>query len=137
MGERQEIFWLVTVGLGAFFWLLFRWGRRATLQDHIKPLDLKAEGRPTSLGNMDSTTQEILLSERRQPVRPLQVFFIYNGHTFDAYEVLGVPNGADLERVFQAYQQLKTHTHSDIIDVAYNAILEKSGTPPEKINGRS
>ena len=34
----------------------------------------------------------------------LNIYFNYNGHSFDAYEVLGVPAGSNWERVEMAYQ---------------------------------
>ncbi len=37
--------------------------------------------------------------------RPLNVMFNYNGHSWDAYEVLGLPAGSSLEKVDEAYSQ--------------------------------
>ena len=37
--------------------------------------------------------------------RPLNVVFNYNGHSWDAYEVLGLPAGSSLEMVQQAYRE--------------------------------
>jgi hypothetical protein len=34
----------------------------------------------------------------------LNVHFMHNGHSFDAYEVLGLPAGASLERVHAAFE---------------------------------
>lgn len=34
---------------------------------------------------------------------PLNVIFNYNGHSFDAYEALGVPAGSDMEEVKKAF----------------------------------
>jgi len=36
---------------------------------------------------------------------PLNVFFNYNGHSFDAYEVLGAPAGSTPEEIQNAYQK--------------------------------
>src|SRR5690606_31326012 len=39
--------------------------------------------------------------------RVLQVYFNYNGETFEAYEVFGVPAGSSLARVEQALREHK------------------------------
>lgn len=36
---------------------------------------------------------------------PLNVFFNYNGHSFDAYEVLGAPAGSTAEEILAAYNK--------------------------------
>ncbi len=38
--------------------------------------------------------------------RALNVMFNYNGHTWDAYEVLGVPAGSNFEKSFLAFEKL-------------------------------
>ncbi len=47
--------------------------------------------------------------ERVKPMemleRPLNVVFNYNGETWDAYEVLGLPAGSSMERVEQAHRE--------------------------------
>lgn len=37
--------------------------------------------------------------------RPLNVVFNYNGHSWDAYEVLGLPAGSSMEKVEAAYRE--------------------------------
>lgn len=37
--------------------------------------------------------------------RPLNVIFNYNGESWDAYEVLGLPAGSSLEKVEQAFSE--------------------------------
>lgn len=60
--------------------------------------------------------------------KDLNILFNYNGHTWDAYEVLGVPAGANLVEVTQAYQQqLKTaepESH-EFLETAFKTILAK------------
>ena len=40
-----------------------------------------------------------------QGERPLNVVFNYNGHSWDAYEVLGLPAGSGPEKVGEAYRE--------------------------------
>lgn len=57
--------------------------------------------------------------------RPLNVVFNYNGHSWDAYEVLGLPAGSSLEMVEQTYQNtVKTVDVGSrpFIEAAYQAI---------------
>lgn len=63
--------------------------------------------------------------EKIETERPLNVVFNYNGHSWDAYEVLGLPAGSSLERVDEAY---KTNIEAvdagsrPFLDAAYAAI---------------
>jgi|FLYM01.1.fsa_nt_gi hypothetical protein len=57
--------------------------------------------------------------------RELQVFFNYNGHTFEAYEVLGLPAGASMKMVQQNFNQQKILADSEsrpFLEAAYNAL---------------
>lgn len=61
-------------------------------------------------------------------LKNLNQFFNYNGHTWDAYEVLGVPGGSSLEKVTQAYQEALKSTNKEshvFLETAYKAILHK------------
>ncbi len=40
------------------------------------------------------------------PIKSLNVMFNYNGHMWDAYEILGVPAGSNFEVCFQAFERL-------------------------------
>ncbi|MGE0634102.1 MAG: hypothetical protein AB7O96_16930 [Pseudobdellovibrionaceae bacterium] len=57
----------------------------------------------------------------------LNVMFIYNGHNWDSYEVLGVPAGSSLSSIQKAYKESLARTNSqshDFINAAYQAILQ-------------
>ncbi len=61
-------------------------------------------------------------------VRILNVVFVWNGHPWDAFEVLGVPAGSHLAAVEKSYQDLllKTDAQSKaFLDAAYAAIVEE------------
>lgn len=63
-------------------------------------------------------------------MKALNVMFNYNGHSWDAYEVLGVPAGASITIVTEAYQTaLRRCTGQEsveFLETAYKAILNKS-----------
>ena len=74
----------------------------------------------------DASSEAMDLDDKTQSIM-LNVFFNYNGHTFDAYEVLGVPAGSNLAEIKSAYQKTLT-AHDDstkpFYKAAYEAILK-------------
>jgi hypothetical protein len=60
--------------------------------------------------------------------KDLNVLFNYNGHTWDAYEVLGIPAGASLVDVTKAYQHMLKSSapeSHEFLETAFKAILAK------------
>lgn len=60
--------------------------------------------------------------------KELAIFFMYNGHDWEAHDVLGVPQGANLKVVTEKYQKLlaENNTQSyDFLEAAYQAILKR------------
>lgn len=58
--------------------------------------------------------------------KTLNVIFNYNGHSWDAYEVLGVPAGSSLERVKSALEEGLKQVDPEsrvFLETAYQAIL--------------
>lgn len=57
--------------------------------------------------------------------KTLNTLFNYNGHTWDAYEVLGLPAGSPQHKIDEAYKlsisQLQGNSR-DFLDAAYQAI---------------
>lgn len=77
------------------------------------------------------TSKVIELPSASFPGKPktLNVLFLYNGHDWDAYEVLGVPAGASLSTVTTRYQQLirdADRGKMEFFEAAYQAILKKA-----------
>ena len=131
------------VGAAGFllWYLLSRGGpRRPTV------LDMKAkDSAPPVVNPLPPETLEVM--EQKPPVTPitatisyrprnanvertknLNVMFNYNGHSWDAYEVLGVPAGANIKLVTEAYQTAVRRSERDSLDfleTAYLAILNK------------
>lgn len=64
--------------------------------------------------------------EMPMPSRQLNVFFNWNGHTWDAYEVLGVPAGSSRESVIQAFHVARGKSPDSIafLQAATDAILK-------------
>lgn len=61
--------------------------------------------------------------------RELTILFQFNGHTFEAYEVLGLAAGSRLEDVEAAYQQALDQNHEsehELFQLAFKAIRHKN-----------
>ena len=76
-----------------------------------------------ALRKLDHEEQHYQPSETRQ----LNVFFNWNGHTWDAYEVLGLPAGAGRESVVQAFHacRAKSPDSTAFLQAATDAILKR------------
>ena len=64
--------------------------------------------RRISKSSQDKGSSDRHLAPREGEVhaeRSLNVMFMYNGHNFDAFEVLGLPAGSSMEQVNQAYKK--------------------------------
>lgn len=128
--NSQDFLTLNLVGAGAFiFWyLVSRGGSRRPTQ-----LNMKAKDSAPPL--MEATSEAVKLEAvRRHPdlegkaSKSLNVMFNYNGHSWDAYEVLGVPAGASLKIVTEAYQTALRRSDKEsmeFLETAYRAILNK------------
>lgn len=68
------------------------------------------------------------LEEGGKDGKDLNVLFNYNGHSWDAYEVFGLPAGANIVDVTKAYQEAlrdaEPHSH-EFLETAFKAILAK------------
>ncbi|HAG92423.1 MAG TPA: hypothetical protein DCL41_11150 [Bdellovibrionales bacterium] len=72
----------------------------------------------------DSSGQ-ILPFEKKAGERSLQVHFNFNGHSFEAYESLGLPAGSSLAAVQSAYEEQKKQANnqsSAFLEAAYEAL---------------
>ncbi|AHI05295.1 hypothetical protein BDW_03935 [Bdellovibrio bacteriovorus W] len=144
--NSQDFLTLNLVGAGAFvlWYLLSRGGARRPTQlnlhakDSAPPILPPEEALVTSLqrsvATPNSSTPATAQSYRSPHIKPeatpevkvLNVMFNYNGHSWDAYEVLGVPAGASLRMVTEAYQlaiQRSAKESLEFLETAYSAIL--------------
>ncbi len=102
--SSQAFFW-VNIGLGLILILIFIVGKRglsAPSRLNVKKVQT-GKGLVRSGAEFKSMSAEVDPAETR--VKNLNVMFMYNGHSFDAYEVLGAPAGASFEMVQKFYQQ--------------------------------
>jgi hypothetical protein len=82
------------------------------------------EGARQSVLEPEAATQPPIMKRSKQ----LSIFFMYNGHDWEAHEVLGIPQGAGVDIATKAYQdQLKTADPSsfEFLESAYSAIFAK------------
>lgn len=129
-------FLLVILVVGSF--LFIRKGSRLPVR-----LRLKRDEQASSDGPILSAPKNLSRSERyrmfaEMPVegaaatqleRELNVHFNYNGHSWDAYEVFGLPAGVSVEVVTAAYERMiqKVDPESvEFIQTAYQAIMKNS-----------
>ena len=77
--------------------------------------------------------KKIWLDPENEPAirktRQLSIQFMYNGHDWEAHDVLGLPQGATLPMATEAYQKLLQGSDSNsypFYEAAYNAILDKN-----------
>lgn len=133
ISQDQFIIALVILGI-LFLWLFLR---RFEVE-RLKPskLDLQKSKNKASESKelvkasfqvVDPITRE----QRRQSqgkARDLNARFIYNGHTFDAYEVLGLPAGASKEKIKEAFQKTKSElgvgNSPDLVDLAFKVLSQ-------------
>lgn len=60
--------------------------------------------------------------------KPLNAIFVFNGHSWDAYEVLGVPAGSEIDRVAKAHFELAKRAGPEakvFLDAAFQAIVDE------------
>lgn len=63
------------------------------------------------------------------PAKVLNVIFMWNGHSWDAYEVFGLPAGTSVPDVRQRFDELMSHAdngHRQFLSAALNAIENKA-----------
>ena len=104
----------IVIGLVAFFLMGGRRGGRLKFRNNTRLPQVPR--RPT---------------DEAPPLRnekALNCFFMFNGHSFDAFEVLGVPAGAGWAEAERAYQDAvrRNPKSRDLFETALNAIRNRS-----------
>jgi hypothetical protein len=117
----SEVFVWVNLGIGFLLILLVWVGKRGALKP--SSLNLRRGGgdadlrKPTTAAKNATQSDVHFQSKPQDPLeakmKNLNVIFMFNGHSFDAYEVLGVPAGANLEMTEKAYREIIKNKPSD------------------------
>lgn len=134
---HSQVVFYAAIGISAFFALIFLF--RGTPRDRAllkMQSDRQSEktskelasvsganrARPQAVSN--ETVDSMNQSGR---VKSLNVIFNYNGHSWDAYEVLGVPAGAPLSMAQEAFDKALRSTDPvshEFLKAAFAAIQE-------------
>lgn len=140
--NSQDFLTINLVGAGAFlvWYLVSRGGPAQPTRLNMKAPDTAPTVLEPAMGELAPTQDASPVgvssavrrpSDVRSQMKVLNVMFIYNGHSWDAYEVLGVPAGASIHIVTEAYQSaLKRCAGPDsvqFLETAYKAILHRPG----------
>jgi hypothetical protein len=137
--NSQDFLTLNLVGAGAFiFWYLISRGgshEPTKLDPNAKDSgptwtgpENKIEEPKKSVATTQTQQRHPDVQARAAAAKNLNVMFNYNGHSWDAYEVLGVPAGASMKIVTDAYQTALRNSDKESIEfleTAYKAILHK------------
>ncbi len=143
--SSQAFLW-VNVGLGLILILIFLFGKGSAMPSR---LNLRRRSSSPNAPTIVTRSVEAADGGERQvhdnnsdfavsPARPqdegsvkiktkdLNVIFLYNGHNFDAYEILGLPAGASLEMAQKGYQLALQKNGSDhlFLEAAFRAIQD-------------
>lgn len=137
MLTSQGFIWIAIL-IGIFIILIFRIGRFSGIKTNTR-LHLTKKTETESA----SERKPVVRAERISPeaaesmsfsggetgrTKSLNVMFIFEGVAYDAYEVLGIPAGANRRMVEEAYRLLLTQaSHGDdsnrvLIEAAYKAL---------------
>ena len=71
---------------------------------------------------------ENVIDLKSHQAKNLSIYFVYNGHEWEAHEVLGVPAGSSMHNVTAAYQKLIVTSDPstfEFYESSYQAILKK------------
>lgn len=130
------------LGLNAVFvilMLLYFWGAR---DGSLKPSRLKFSKSNDGATNKNKSSQRNTItkdlsidSDQTNGERVLNVIFNYNGHSWDAYEVLGIPAGMDVDGARQAYERIISQcdkSSQSFYETAFLAIKQSSQASKSK-----
>ncbi|GIL16289.1 MAG: hypothetical protein BroJett040_00400 [Oligoflexia bacterium] len=121
----QAVFYFI-IGLGGFFAFIFMYKSKSGIRAPSR-LNLKAQKSPSSFGSLGAKMSLSTQSEMSQglQMKNLNVLFMYNGHSWDAYEVLGIPAGSGRSEIDRAYAQMIQKVGPDsknFIETAYRSL---------------
>jgi hypothetical protein len=134
----QQIFLLIQIAVGSALVAYFLFGRKVNQNPsrlHLK----RSSGDSPSVGAPAATSRAVTSELSRQVIEPgvsgnfhqdvkiLNVVFMYNGHTFDAHEVIGVAPGSRFEVIREAFNKSvhQNPSQKEFLTVAMSAIIEE------------
>ena len=138
---NSQILLYVNLGLGLLLVVYFVYPRqkvrptKLNLKANSNLVDLKQEieARNYVMKQIVQSDKKTWLEPESAPAirktRQLSIQFMYNGHDWEAHDVLGLPQGATLLMATEAYQKLLQSSDSNsfpFYEAAYNAILDKN-----------
>lgn len=137
----NSFFYFSLICLGVILFIIWFMSGRKGGYGEPTPLDLKkgnnnkgdiivaAENANPSPRYRDVTPQTEKLQPPPTPMGPPpQAIFVYNGHDWDAFEVLGVSPYSSFSEITKTYQELIRQADNgkhDFLQAAYTAILKK------------
>ncbi len=120
--EQKIILIAIVCAFALFLTLRMRWRRQSQSKKHDLNYQKEAKAVPEAL-YVDSTyTKSAALDGE-------PVYFNFNGHSWEAYETLGLTPGASMDEVKKAYQHELSMVDSSsqvFITTAFEAILSKA-----------
>lgn len=131
---NSQLLLFLNLGFGLLLVLYFVLGRPKPKQPTKLNMRAKDSGDKKAVVLEPETSSKVTTpqiakqAEPREVSRSLAVIFMYNGHDWEAHDVLGVPQGASMHDVTKVYQELvkKTDARSlQFYEQAYNAIAQR------------
>jgi hypothetical protein len=124
MLSSQEVI-VIVIGTCVFFFGIFYFRRFSGIKSDTR-LYLRQKRQVTD-AYAGRVLDEATLAESDDigRTKTLNVLFMYNGHSFDAHEILGIPAGASLKIVDEAYAKLIRTVKPDsreFVEAAYRVL---------------
>jgi hypothetical protein len=116
--SSQAFFWL-NLGAALILVFIFIVGRK----------NISAKPSKLNLRKGVNTEDGLIVQEAsEQSEKTLNVMFMFNGHSFDAHEVLGCPAGANIQMVEDYFNQAMARKGSDraFLEAAFSAIKDRT-----------
>jgi hypothetical protein len=125
--SSQSFLW-INVGLAIAMAGLFVIGRsriRAPARLHLRPSFSKYNPKIPPEAVLSEEISKVS-GDEGLGIKNLNVMFMYNGHSWDAFEVLGIPAGSKMPAVQAAYELALRHSKPEshpFLETAYKSIL--------------
>lgn len=121
---HSQVLFGIFIAVSLFIAMLFLWRKDSSV---LKPNRLYFK-KQKSYRDVPAVLSQETLAESKITAQEknLNVLFMYNGHSFDAHEVLGIPAGANRKMVEEAYALATSKMSSDsreFLQAAYQALM--------------